>query len=137
MRAVYKDNFLQEHLFIVLTLLKMVPLCHTMAILHFKICMPLRWLASNTHFIDQQGYELSMRYIDKAINALYDAMIAIQQAGSLYLNDQFMNAISDNTTLMSTENPTLFLHHKKQCSTNTKKSKPILLMVQKSCPTIR
>ena len=46
------DNILQENLFIVLTSLEMVALCRVMAILHFKICMPLRWLAGNTHFVD-------------------------------------------------------------------------------------
>ncbi len=51
------DNILQENLFIVLTSVEMVALCRTMSILHFKICMPLRWLAGNTHFIGQQGYD--------------------------------------------------------------------------------
>ena len=37
-----KDNILQENLFIVLASVKMVALCHTMAILHFKIYILLR-----------------------------------------------------------------------------------------------
>jgi hypothetical protein len=52
-----KDNILQENLFIVLTSVEMIALCRTMAILHFKVCMPMRWLAGNTHFLGQQGYD--------------------------------------------------------------------------------
>ncbi len=89
------DNILQENLFIVLTSVEMVALCRTMAILHFKICMPLRWLAGNTHFIGQQGYDWSSRSMGKAVDALYDAMMSIQQDGSLFLNEDFMNSIFD------------------------------------------
>ena len=89
------DNILQENLFIVLTSVEMVTLCQTMAILHFKICMPLRWLAGNTHFIGQQGYDWSARSMGKAVDALYDAMNSIQQDCSLYLSEHFMNSIFD------------------------------------------
>jgi hypothetical protein len=39
-----KDNILQENLWLVFTSVEMIALCRTLAILHFKICMPLRWL---------------------------------------------------------------------------------------------
>jgi hypothetical protein len=66
-----------------------------MAIIHFKISMPLRWLAGNTQFIGQQGYDWSTRSMGKAIDAFYEAMDKIESDGSLILNEQFMNAIFD------------------------------------------
>ncbi len=89
------DNILQENLFIVLTSVEMVALCRIMAIIHFKICMPLRWLAGNTKSIGQQGYNWSTRSMGKAIDALYEAMDKIESDGSLILNELFMNAIFD------------------------------------------
>ena len=90
------DNILQENLFIVLTSVEMVALSRVMAILHFKVCMPLRWLAGNTHFIGQQGYDWSARSMGKAIDAMYDAMMAIEEDGKLFLDETFMSGIFDN-----------------------------------------
>jgi hypothetical protein len=69
---------LQENLFIVLTSLEMVSLCRVMAILHFKVCMPMRWLAGNTHALGQTGYDWSARSMGKAIDALHDALMKIE-----------------------------------------------------------
>ena len=74
----------------------MVALSRVMAILHFKVCMPLRWLAGNTHFIGQQGYDWSARSMGKAIDAMYNAMLAIEEDGKLFLDETFMNGIFDN-----------------------------------------
>ncbi len=63
-----KDNILQENLFVVLTSVEMVTLSHVLVILHFKVCMPLKWLAGNIHFIGQQGCDLSTRSMGKAID---------------------------------------------------------------------
>jgi hypothetical protein len=76
-----------------------------MAIVHFKVCMPMRWLAGNTHFLFQQGYHWSTRSMGKAIDALYDAMAAIQDDGSLYLNEDFMNSIFDKIYIDDDGNP--------------------------------
>jgi hypothetical protein len=89
------DNILQENLFVVLTSIEMVALCQIMAIIRFKICMPLRWLAGNTQFIGQQGYNWSTRSMGKVIDAFYEAMDNIESDGSLILNEQFMNFIFD------------------------------------------
>ena len=74
----------------------MVALSRVMAILHFKVCMPLRWLAGNTHFIGQQGYDWSTRSMVKAIDEMYDAMLAIEEDGKLFLDETFMSGIFDN-----------------------------------------
>ena len=89
----HKDNILQENLFIVLTSVEMVDLCQVMAILFFKIIMPLHWLAGNTHYLQQCGINWSVHSIGKAIDALETALIKIQDNGSLYLDESFMNAI--------------------------------------------
>ncbi len=51
------------------------------------------WLAGNTHLLGQCGYDWSSRSMGKAINALYDALILIEQDGGLFLNESFMNGI--------------------------------------------
>ena len=83
-----KDDILQENLYIVLTSVEMVALCRVMAILHFKICMPMRWLAGNTHWLVQTGYDWSTRSMGKAIDALYNASVQIEQDGKLYLDEK-------------------------------------------------
>ena len=71
----------------------MVALCRVMAILFFKIVMPLRWLAGNTHFSGQCGIDWSVHSIGKAIDALETALIKIQDNRSLYMDESFMNTI--------------------------------------------
>ena len=71
----------------------MVALCCVMAILYFKIVMPLRWLAGNTHTLGQVGYDWSTRSMGKAIDALHDALLEIESNGNLYLDEDFMNSI--------------------------------------------
>ena len=68
-------------------------LCRAVSILHFKVCMPLRWLAGNTHLIGQCGYDCSTHSMGKVIDALHDAMIKIEEDGSLFLDEEFMNGI--------------------------------------------
>jgi hypothetical protein len=73
--------------------MEMVALCRIMAILHFKICMPMRWLAGNTHHLGQIGYDWSARSMGKAIDALHDAMVEIEKDGSKLLDEDFMDSI--------------------------------------------
>ena len=73
--------------------MEMVSLCHVMAILHFKIVMPMRWLAGNTHFLAQCGIDWSPHSMGKAIDALETAMMVIEEDGSKYLDEHFMNNI--------------------------------------------
>ena len=94
----HKDNILQENLFILLTSSEMVALCRVMAIVHFKICMPMRWLASNTHSIGSIGYDWSSRSMDKAIDALYDSMVEMEKDPSKFLDEDFMNTFFPRST---------------------------------------
>ena len=67
-----------------------------MAIMHYKICMPLCWLAGNTHFLGKTGYDWSARSMGKAIDSLERAMVQIKNDGGLYLDKSFMDAIFDD-----------------------------------------
>ena len=64
-----------------------------MAIFHYKIAMPMRWLAGNTHTLGALGYNWSARSMGKAIDALHDAMTVIEKDGSKLLDETFMNKI--------------------------------------------
>ena len=68
----HKDNILKENLYIVLTSMEMISLCRVVAILYFKVCMPMCWLARNTHLLVSVGYGWSVRSIGKAIDALHE-----------------------------------------------------------------
>ena len=87
------DNILREKLFCVLTSSEMVALSRVMAIVHFKIALPMRWLAGSTHIIGALGYDWSARSMGKAIDALHDALVKIEDNGELFLDEQFMTDI--------------------------------------------
>ena len=89
----HNDNILQENLFIILTCMEMIALFRVMAILHFSVCMPLRFLAGNTHNIGAQGYDWSPISMGKALDALFDAMRVVEKDGSKLLDEDFMNDI--------------------------------------------
>ena len=92
----HKDNILQTNLYIVLTSMEMIALCRVMAILHFKICMPMRWLAGNTHSVGAVGYDWSSRSMGKSIDAIHDVMVTIENDGSMFMDENFMNSIFNN-----------------------------------------
>ena len=87
------DNILQENLFTVLTSVEMVALARVMAIIHYKIAMPMRWLSGNTHHMHAVGYDWSARSMGKAIDALHDALVELSEDGNLFLDEDFMNNI--------------------------------------------
>ena len=44
-----KDNILQENLFYILTSEEMIALTRVLDIFNFTVCMPILWIAGNTH----------------------------------------------------------------------------------------
>jgi hypothetical protein len=88
-----KDSILQENLFMVLTSMEMVSLSRLFSILHFTICMPMRFLAGQTHIIGSLGYDWSPKLMGKAIDAIEDAMMTIESDGSQFLDEAFMSSI--------------------------------------------
>jgi len=88
-----KDSILQENLFMVLTSVEMVALSRLFSILHFSVCMPMRFLAGQTHNIGALGYDWSPLSMGKAIDAIENAMTKIQSDGSKFLEEDFMSAI--------------------------------------------
>ena len=65
----------------------------------------MRWLAGNTHFLGRMGFDWSSHSMGKAIDALYNACVELQQNGDLYLDEDFMNAIFDKIYVDSEGNP--------------------------------
>ena len=89
----HQENILQNNLFIILTSMEMIAQFRVFAILHFCICMPMRWLVGNTHLLGSQGYHWSYRSMGKAIDALHEAMLVVQSDGSKLLDMDFMEGI--------------------------------------------
>ena len=87
------DNILQENLFSILTSVEMVALTRVMAVIHYKIAMPMRWLAGNTHHMPAVGYDWSARSMGKAIDALHDSLVELAKDGNKFLDEDFMNNI--------------------------------------------
>ena len=79
-----------------------------MAMLRFKICMPMHWLAGNSHALGQTGYDWSARSMGKAIDALHDALIDFEQDGSLCLNEEFINQLFSTIHMDKAGNPAPF-----------------------------
>ena len=73
--------------------MEMIALFRAMALLHYTVCMPLRFLAGNTHNIGACGYDWSPVSMGKAIDAIYDAMQIIKADGTKLLDETFMNSI--------------------------------------------
>ena len=71
----------------------MVALCRVLAILHFKICMPMQWLAGNTDSLGLCGYDWSSCSMGKANDALHNALVKIKMNGKLFLDESFMNSV--------------------------------------------
>ena len=71
----------------------MVALARVMAIIHYKIAMPMWWLAGNTHHMPAVGYDWSARSMGKAIDALHDVLVELVEDGSKFLDEDFMNNI--------------------------------------------
>jgi len=81
-----------------------------MAIFHYKIAMPMRWLAGNTHTLGAVGCNWSARSMGKAIDALHDAMTVIEKDGSKLLDETFMNKIFSKYTQARMGRPCPCLH---------------------------
>ena len=75
--------------------MEMIALSRVFAILHFSICMPMRFLAGNSHSIGASGYQWSALSMGKAVDALEIAMIAVHDDCTKFLDENFMNSNFD------------------------------------------
>ena len=85
------DNILQENLFIVLSSMEMIAMTRVYAIFHLGISLPMRWLAGNTHRLQNSNW--SIRSMGIAIDLLEEALISIADDGNKMLEDEFMMSI--------------------------------------------
>ena len=93
MPEAHTDNILQEKLFTILSSIEMVALARTMSNIHFKIAMPMCWIAGSTHHMHVAGYDWSARSMDKAIDALHDGLVEFEKEGKKILDETFMNSL--------------------------------------------
>ena len=105
MLEAHNDNILQENLFTILTSVEMVALARIMSIIHFKVAMPMRWLAGSTHHMYAAGYDWSARSMGKAIDALHNGMVEIEKDGNRFLDETFMNSLFDKIHVDGEGNP--------------------------------
>ena len=66
------NNILQQNLFIILSSVEMIAVSRLFAILHVSICMPVRWLAGNTHKLAHRNW--GARSIGRVFDILYDTL---------------------------------------------------------------
>mmetsp|Transcript_13403 Transcript_13403/g.29103 ORF Transcript_13403/g.29103 Transcript_13403/m.29103 type:complete len:910 (+) Transcript_13403:516-3245(+) len=87
------DNVLQENLFVVLSSLHMVALARVCSILHLAVCLPMRWLAGNSHTLHE--YDWSVRCMGQAADLLEAAMEEVKVDGARLLEEDFAMGIFD------------------------------------------
>ena len=88
-----EGNILQENLFIILSSLDMVAQARICSIVHLSICLPMRWLAGNSHKLAE--YDWSVRSMGRAADMLQTALEAIEADPHLFLDQDFMFGIFD------------------------------------------
>ena len=83
------DNILKEqNLFVVLSSLEIIALSHVCSIVHLAICLPIRWLASNSHLLAK--YNWSIRSMGRVVDILESALGKIILSKELILDEAFM-----------------------------------------------
>ena len=87
------DNILQENLFIVLSSCEMIALARVCAIVHLSICLPTRWLAGNSHNLED--YNWSVRSMGKIVDMLDISLEEIVEDGSKIIDEEFMMGLFD------------------------------------------
>ena len=105
MLEAHNDSILQENLFKILTSLEMVALARTISIIHFKLAMPMRWLAGSTHHMYDSGYNWSAQLMGKVIDALHDGLVEIEKDGTKFLDETFINSLFDKIHVDGEGNP--------------------------------
>ena len=86
-----EGNILQENLFIILSSLEMIAQARLCSIVHLTICMPMRWLAGNSHELAE--FDWSARSNGRAIDLLERSLEAIVADPSKILDEEFMYGI--------------------------------------------
>ena len=86
-----EGNILQENLFIILSSVEMIAQARVCSIVHLCICLPMRWLAGNSHLLSEYGW--SVRSNGRAIDLLEKALEAIEADGYIFLDEEFMFGI--------------------------------------------
>ena len=87
-------NILQENLFIVQSSLEMVALSRLCSIFFLCICAPVRWIAGNTHTL--QEYNWGARSMGRIVDILEMKLVEINQTVDLVLDQNYMMGLFDD-----------------------------------------
>ena len=82
------DNILEENLFVVLTSVEMISLTRAMSIVHLSICLPVRWLAANTHTLS--AYAWGVRSMGRVIDTLEKSLVRLKEDSGKISDESFM-----------------------------------------------
>ena len=85
------DNLLLDSLGIILRSGEICALTRVLAILHYSISMPMRWLVAKTSELGEHDW--SVRSIGRAIDIVHNALKQIKENSKLFLDEDFMNNI--------------------------------------------
>ena len=91
LRGEKRYNILQRNLYVELTSDEMVAQCRFYGIFFIAIIMPLRWLAGNTHTL--QEYQWGARHMNRALDVFHRKIIMIEEVPKLFLSEMWMMSI--------------------------------------------
>lgn len=82
------DHILRENLWIIFSSREMTALFRLLAIMHLSICIPIRWLAANTHKLSESSW--SVRSMGRVVDVLEGALDKIVNKTHSVLDEGFM-----------------------------------------------
>ena len=88
LKSAEKSNILEENLYLLLTCSEMVASCRVMSIVHISLCIPMRWLAGNSHLMGK--YDWNVRSMGRTIDILEEALVKIEEDNELIIQEDYM-----------------------------------------------
>ena len=88
LKSAENRNMLEECLCTLLTCSEMVATCRVVAICHISMCLPLRWLAGNSHQLTE--YDWNIRSMGRNIDALEESLMRIEEKSKLITDEEHM-----------------------------------------------
>ena len=86
-----KGNILQENLFVILSSAEMVALSRLCSIIYLSICLPVRWLAGQTHTLQEYGW--GARSMGRVVDILEEKLEGLMNNPDLIVNETHMSGL--------------------------------------------
>ena len=91
LRVPGKGNILQENLFVILSSAEMVALSRLCSIIYLSICLPVRWLAGQTHTLQKYGW--GARSMGRVVDILEEKLEGLMNNPDLIVNETHMSGL--------------------------------------------